>query len=62
MPIVTIAARELPTGKKRYLVDKITALVCEAYDLPADTVTVLIQEYPQENIGVGGCLLADRKL
>jgi 4-oxalocrotonate tautomerase len=60
MPIVIIQAREIPTNKKRQLVEKITALVCETYGLPAASITVLIQEYPSENIGVAGCLLADR--
>jgi len=61
MPIVTIAARALPVEKKRELVRKVTELCCEAYGLPAETITVLIQEYPQENIGVAGRLLADRE-
>ncbi|NLO73974.1 MAG: 4-oxalocrotonate tautomerase family protein [candidate division WS1 bacterium] len=61
MPIVTIQAREIPTEKKRELVDKITALVSETYGLPAETITVLIHELPGENIGVAGCLLADRR-
>lgn len=62
MPIITIAARALPdTEKKATLVRKVTEAACEAYGLPAETITVLIQEYPQENIGVAGCLLAQRE-
>lgn len=61
MPIVTIAARALPVEKKRELVRKITDLCCEAYGLPPETITVLIQEYPHENIGVAGKLIADRE-
>lgn len=47
--------------KKRELVRKITDLCCEAYGLPPETITVLIQEYPHENIGVAGKLIADRE-
>ena len=60
MPIVTIAARALPVEKTRDLVAKVTDVVEEAYELPRETITVLIQEYPVENIGVAGQLIADR--
>lgn len=60
MPIVTIHARALSIERKRDLVRKITDLVSEAYQLPPETITILIQEYPMENIGVAGELIADR--
>ena len=61
MPVVTLQARALPLEKKRELVDKLTALVVEHCSVPASAVTVFIEEYPSENIGVAGCLLSDRK-
>ena len=60
MPIITIAARALPLERKRELVQQVTSVVQAAYELPAETITVLINEYPSENIGVAGQLLIDR--
>ena len=60
MPIVTIQARALPVEKKRDLVAKVTDVVEEAYELPREAITVLIQEYPAEKIGVAGQLISDR--
>ena len=60
MPIVTIQARALPVEKKRDLVAKVTDVVEEAYELPREAITVLIQEYPAENIGVAGQSISDR--
>ncbi len=60
MPIVTIQARALPVEKKRDLVAKVTDVVEETYELPREAITVLIQEYPAENIGVAGQLISDR--
>ena len=61
MPIVNIHARPLPLEKKRELVAQVTDLVCEAYQMPPETVTVLIHEHPKENIGVAGRLVSDRE-
>ena len=61
MPIINIQARALPLDRKRELVAQITELVGRAYQLPPETITVLIQELPAENIGVAGRLLSDRE-
>ncbi len=62
MPVITIAARALPDiERKATLVRKVTEAACAAYQLPAETITVFIQEYPQENIGVAGRLVANRE-
>ena len=61
MPIINIQARFLPVERKRELVAQITELVCRVYQLPPETITVLIQELPPENIGVAGRLLSDRE-
>ncbi len=62
MPIITIAARPLPDpDKKATLVRKVTQATCAAYDMAAESIVVLIQEYPKENIGVAGCLVAERE-
>jgi 4-oxalocrotonate tautomerase len=62
MPIITIAARPLPdVEKKATLVRKVTEAACEAYGMPPESITVLIQEYPKEDIGVAGCLVSERE-
>lgn len=46
--------------KEQGLVRQLTEVVEDAYELPREAITVLIQEYPKENIGVAGELIADR--
>ena len=33
----------------------------DSYGLPIEAITVLVQDYPKESIGVAGELLSDRK-
>ncbi len=61
MPVVTLQARALPLEKKRELVQKITDVVCAAYGMPPESVTIFIEELPAENLGVAGILNADRR-
>ena len=42
------------------MVHEVSKIVAETYGLPIETITVLVQEYPPENIGAGGELLIDR--
>ena len=46
---------------KREMVKKVSEVVAEAYDLPVDAITVLVQGYNFDDIGVAGELLSDRK-
>ena len=43
------------------MVKKVSEVVADAYDLPIEAITVLVQAYPKESIGVAGELLSDRK-
>lgn len=62
MPVVTIAGNEgITTEKKREMVERVSKVVAESYDLPIEAITVLIQAYPKESIGVAGGLLSDRE-
>lgn len=62
MPVITIAGNDgISIDKKREMVKKVSEVVAEAYDLPIDAITVLVQAYPKESIGVAGELLSDRK-
>ena len=63
MPVITIAGNDgISVEKKREMVKKVSEVVAEAYDLPVDAITVLVQAYPKESIGVAGELLSDRWL
>ncbi len=59
MPIITVEGRALDIEKKRELVAKITEIATQIYNLPKETITVVIKENPPENIGVGGKLIVD---
>ncbi|WP_296878508.1 4-oxalocrotonate tautomerase DmpI [uncultured Methanobrevibacter sp.] len=62
MPVITIAGNDgISVEKKREMVKNVSKVVADAYDLPIKAITVLVQAYPKESIGVAGELLSDRK-
>ena len=62
MPVITIGGNNgITVEKKREMVKKVSEVVADAYDLPIEAITVLVQAYPKESIGVAGELLSDRK-
>ena len=62
MPVITIAGNNTITlEKKREMVKKVSEVVSEAYDLPIEAITVLVQSYPKDDIGVAGELLSDEE-
>ena len=67
MPVITIAGNDgIRIEKKREMVKKVSQTVAEAYDLPIEAITVLVQAYQKESIqkesiGVAGELLRDRE-
>jgi len=62
MPVINISGNKgISVEKKREMVKKVSEVVAEAYGLPIETITVLIQGYEFEDIGSGGQLLSDRK-
>lgn len=61
MPVITIAGNpNISIEDKREMVKKVSETVADAYDLPIEAITVLVQAYPKESIGVAGELLSDR--
>ena len=61
MPVITIAGNDgISLEKKREMIEKVSETVAEAYGLPIDAITVLVQAYPKESIGVAGELLSDK--
>lgn len=61
MPVITIAGNEgISLDKKRKMIKEVSEAVSDAYDLPIEAITVLVQAYPKESIGVAGELLSER--
>lgn len=61
MPMITVSGPVSDVERKRKLAEGLTRVAAEAYGLPPDTIIVIIQENPQENVARGGVLLADRQ-
>ena len=61
MPTITVSGPVTDVERKRKLADGLTKVAAEAYGLPPQAIIVIIQEVPAENVGIGGCLLCDRK-
>ncbi|MBQ2961742.1 4-oxalocrotonate tautomerase DmpI [Methanobrevibacter sp.] len=62
MPVVTIVGNpNISVENRREMVKKVSEAVAEAYNLPIEAITVLVEALPPESIGVAGELLIDRK-
>jgi 4-oxalocrotonate tautomerase len=48
-------------AQKRKLAERLTDVAADIYGLPREAITVVIEENPPENVGIGGVLLVDRK-
>jgi 4-oxalocrotonate tautomerase len=59
MPVIIVESNPIKIEKKRKLVKEMTKIASEIYELPKETVTILIRELEREDIGVGGKLLKD---
>ena len=60
MPIVTVQQSPRTVELKRELVRKITDAFVDAYQIPAATVQVWIQEVPTDSWAAAGTLTADQ--
>jgi 4-oxalocrotonate tautomerase len=54
MPAITIALDQTSDEKKKQLIENLTRVASEITGYPAGHFFVYVQEYPTENIGVGG--------
>ena len=61
MPTITIAMDQTSEEKKKQLVENLTRVASEITGYPADYFFVYVQEYPAENIGVGGKTLKEQR-
>ena len=61
MPFIQVNALKQPDiDKKRKLVEKLADLMVELYDVPRESVVVMIKEDEPENVGIGGMLALDK--
>jgi len=61
MPVIQVNAFKQPDiDKKRRLVAKLADIMVELYDVPRESVTVMIKEDEPENVGIGGMLALDK--
>ncbi|MDL2247007.1 tautomerase family protein [Methanobrevibacter sp. OttesenSCG-928-K11] len=61
MPVITIAGNDgISKNNKEKMVKEVTKIVADAYDLPESAITILIQGYSTEDIGVSGKLLSEK--
>lgn len=61
MPVITLEAGKLNKEQKSQLVKEFTATASKVMNIPEHAFTVLIKENEQDNIGVGGQLMSERK-
>jgi 4-oxalocrotonate tautomerase len=61
MPTITIAIDQTSDEKKKQLVNNLTREAVSITGYPAGYFFVYIQEYPSENIGVGGKTLKETR-
>ncbi|MGL4669103.1 MAG: 4-oxalocrotonate tautomerase DmpI [Methanobacteriaceae archaeon] len=59
MPVIKIDGNKIDIEKKRELVKRITEVASEIYELPEGAITILINEFEPEDVGLAGKLLLD---
>ena len=61
MPIITMDGPPVADNtKKRTMIEAITRATADFYNLPPETIIILIKENRAENVAVGGTLISDR--
>ena len=59
MPTITVEGPPISVEQKRSLVNGLTEVAVELYDI--EYITVVIKENPPDNVGIKGQLLGDRQ-
>ena len=62
MPTITIAIDQTSEEKKKLLIENFTKVAAEITGYPVEYFFVYVQEYPTENIGVGGNTLKKQRI
>jgi len=63
MPVISVelGVEQMSEAQKKQMIGRFTADAVEITGISADKFTILINELPSENIGVGGKTLKDIK-
>ncbi|WP_430814776.1 4-oxalocrotonate tautomerase DmpI [Carboxylicivirga sp. RSCT41] len=61
MPVVNFQGGHLSTEQKRELIQKFTEITKEVTHAPDQFITVIIEEYDDDNLGVGGKTVTEIK-
>ena len=63
MPVISVelGVEQMSEAQKKQMISRFTADAVEITGISADKFTILINELPSENIGVGGRTLKDIK-
>jgi len=61
MPTISIALDQTSEEKKRQLIEHLTKVASDITGYPPGHFFVYVQEYPAENIGVGGKSLKEMR-
>ncbi len=61
MPVIRISGpANVSKETKKELIEKTSKIVADSYGLPIQTITVIIDETPSDNVGVAGEQLSER--
>ena len=61
MPVITLEAGKLNKEQKSQLVKEFTSTASKVMNVPEQAFIVLLKENEQDNIGIGGQLMSERK-
>ena len=61
MPLITMKIAPLPKEQRAAPAQRMTQLASEITGIPEPAFTMFVEEYPTENIAVGGKLLSEHK-
>ena len=60
MPVITIKTGITPAEKKKQLIEKLTSVASEVTGISEKSFIVIVEEWENDSIGVGGQTLTER--
>lgn len=61
MPVVTVDGPGRATKEqKKEIIEKVSHVVADAYDMPVEAITVIIRGTHPDNVGTGGKQLSEK--
>lgn len=61
MPVISIAMHKTPVETRQHLITALTETAANVTKIPPQSFIILINELPEENIGIGGRTLFELK-